>query len=350
MEKNIVILGAGLSGLTTAYLLQKEGFSVKILEANTRLGGRIYTKKTNNANIELGATWLWKYNTALIQLCKELDIQLFEQKMDGDALFEAMNAHPPQRFNLPPNQEISYRIVDGTHTIIEKLAFKIGRENIYLDEKVTHINQFENQLTVTSKNKTYEVDYVISTVPPRLLIQSITFSPELPKDVITVANQTHTWMKDSIKFAIVFDTPFWRKNGLSGVGFSNVGPFTELYDHCTVQENGFALMGFLNGGLAELTKEQREAKVILQLKKFFGEQVNNYLVYDEKIWKKETLTCIHDNQFIFPHQNNGHEVFQDSFMNHKLYISGTETSKTYGGYMEGAVRRAIEIVQQITKD
>ncbi|WP_442266118.1 flavin monoamine oxidase family protein [Tenacibaculum sp. ZS6-P6] len=347
MKKNIAILGAGLSGLTTAYLLQKEGFSVKVLEANTRLGGRILTKKKNNTKIELGATWLWKYNTALIQLCKELNIQLFEQKMDGDALFEVMSSHPPQRFNLPPNQEISYRIVDGTHTIIEKLALKIGRENIYLDEKVTHINQFENQLTVTSKNKTYEVDYVISTVPPRLLMQSIIFSPELPKDLITIANQTHTWMKDSIKFAVVFDTPFWRKNGLSGVGFSNVGPFTELYDHCTIQENGFALMGFLNDGLVKLTKEQREAKVILQLKKFFGEQVNNYLVYDEKIWKKEKLTCVYDNEFIFPHQNNGHEIFQGSFMKDKLYISGTETSKTHGGYMEGAVRRAIEIINTI---
>ena len=347
MNKEIIIIGSGLSGLSTAYFLKKKGYSVQILEANSRIGGRIYTKKTHNADLELGATWLWKYNTSLLELCKELNIKLFEQKMDGDALFEAMSAHPPQRFNLPENQEISYRIAGGTTTILEKLVEEIGVDCLLLNERIVAIEDNTNNLIIKSETKEFTADRVICTIPPRLLMNTIEFSPSLPVELTSVANQTHTWMKDSIKFAVVFDTPFWRKNGLSGVGFSNVGPFTELYDHCTVQENGFALMGFLNGGLAELSKQQRETKVIQQLKKFFGDQVNNYICYDEKVWKKEQFTTLKDNQFIFPHQNNGHEIYQSAFMDGKFYISGTETSKVYGGYMEGAVRRAIEIVETI---
>jgi monoamine oxidase len=38
----IIIIGAGLSGLMIAYLLQKKGIDVLILEA-TRIGGRIET-------------------------------------------------------------------------------------------------------------------------------------------------------------------------------------------------------------------------------------------------------------------------------------------------------------------
>jgi monoamine oxidase len=39
----IIIIGAGLSGLMIAYLYKKKGIDVLILEANTRIGGRIET-------------------------------------------------------------------------------------------------------------------------------------------------------------------------------------------------------------------------------------------------------------------------------------------------------------------
>jgi len=48
MKKQIIILGAGLSGLTIAYLLKKKGYGVCVLEARDRLGGRIYTKLSAN--------------------------------------------------------------------------------------------------------------------------------------------------------------------------------------------------------------------------------------------------------------------------------------------------------------
>lgn len=53
---DVVIIGAGLSGLTLAYLLRDKGLSVKIIEAGDRLGGKIYTHKTKNGElIYLGA-------------------------------------------------------------------------------------------------------------------------------------------------------------------------------------------------------------------------------------------------------------------------------------------------------
>lgn len=40
---SVLVLGAGLSGLYSAYLLEKQGFKVTVLEARDRLGGRVYT-------------------------------------------------------------------------------------------------------------------------------------------------------------------------------------------------------------------------------------------------------------------------------------------------------------------
>ena len=206
MSKNILIIGAGLSGIYLGYQLKKAGFSIKIIEANDRIGGRIYTKTTYNTKVELGATWLWKYNPELIQLCKELKISLFEQNMQGDALFEADTINLPQRFKVPKNQEISYRVVNGTAIILAKLKAHLTDDEIKLNQKITAIQGNSTSIKVITKNEEFSADIVISTIPPQLLVNSIKFSPQLDSEVTKIAKNTHTWMKDSIKFAIVYKT------------------------------------------------------------------------------------------------------------------------------------------------
>ena len=46
-NKKIVIIGAGISGLTTAYLLFKEGYDVIVLEQKDKVGGSIETVLEN---------------------------------------------------------------------------------------------------------------------------------------------------------------------------------------------------------------------------------------------------------------------------------------------------------------
>ncbi|WP_227258322.1 FAD-dependent oxidoreductase [Kangsaoukella pontilimi] len=39
---DVVVIGAGLSGLTAAFLLQKAGADVQLIEADAQIGGRIF--------------------------------------------------------------------------------------------------------------------------------------------------------------------------------------------------------------------------------------------------------------------------------------------------------------------
>jgi monoamine oxidase len=79
----IIIIGAGLSGLMIAYLLQKKGIDVLILEP-IPIGGRIETVTgTTRATMEMGATWFSKPHQHLIALLDELNIEYFKQHTQG---------------------------------------------------------------------------------------------------------------------------------------------------------------------------------------------------------------------------------------------------------------------------
>lgn len=53
-EKKAVIIGAGLTGLTTAFYLKKAGWEVKIFERNNRAGGSIFTHREQGFVFESG--------------------------------------------------------------------------------------------------------------------------------------------------------------------------------------------------------------------------------------------------------------------------------------------------------
>ena len=62
----------------------------------------------------------------------------------------------------------------------------------------------------------------------------------------------------------------------------------------------------------------------------------------DKIWTDEFVFS--GSQVIQrPHQNNGHPLLQERYMNGKLYFAGTETSTDYSGYMEGAIISALRM-------
>lgn len=349
MKPIITIIGAGLTGLLIAYRLEKLGFQVSIIEARERVGGRIHTvKSSRNTPIEMGATWFGNQHTHLKALLQEFSLPYFEQYMQGTAFFEALSTAPAQAVQIPQDAP-SYRVSGGTSTMINTLCAQLQKTKIYLGERLQSLVFEKDKVQVSTQSQTLDTDILISTLPPALLIHTIDISPALPEALREVALQTHTWMQDSTKVALSYSRPFWKEKNYSGTLFSNVGPITEFYDHSDSTETYFALCGFMGGGYAQCSKEERKAKVIAQLVRVFGEEASHYLSYEETIWAEETFTKskAQENFSVYPHQNNGHEVFSKSYFNQRLWLAGTETSSTCPGYMEGAICSAIHVVERI---
>src|SRR6516164_3259784 len=52
--KSVVILGAGVAGLVSAYELQRVGYRVTVLEARDRIGGRVWTIRGGERIVQTG--------------------------------------------------------------------------------------------------------------------------------------------------------------------------------------------------------------------------------------------------------------------------------------------------------
>lgn len=348
-RKKVLILGAGLCGLTLAWRLQNAGIETQIMEARSRIGGRIETVTTPDGTpIEMGATWLGRKHTALTALLQELGIGTSEQYLSDRAIYEPMSTSPPQLVQLPPNNDPSYRIAGGTAQLIDALAAALAPGTIVLEQRIKGLSFQENRVRIVAAEQELEADVVVSTLPPQLLFQTIDLDPVMPADFVALAMQTHTWMGESIKFGFSFAEPFWRSEQLSGTLVSNVGPVNEMYDHSRDADGKYGLKGFLSGAYAQLSMAERRDLILGQLKKYYGDQIETYTDYEDRVWSRELYTYRPSKLSLMPHQNNGHNSYRRAFYEGRFYVAGSETASQFPGYMDGAVRSANWVFEQLS--
>ena len=88
----VIIVGAGAAGLMAAKQLSQAGFSVLILEARNRVGGRIYTfkEKGYEDDIEAGAEFIHGNLKVTLELLKEAGLN--KQAIQGD-VYQVTKGH-----------------------------------------------------------------------------------------------------------------------------------------------------------------------------------------------------------------------------------------------------------------
>ena len=88
-EADVIIVGAGLSGLVAAREVLKAGREPLVLEADDRVGGRILTEEPMpGVFLELGAQWIGDTHHRMEALAADFGIGLYQQFEDGDTSYE----------------------------------------------------------------------------------------------------------------------------------------------------------------------------------------------------------------------------------------------------------------------
>lgn len=75
MQKTVVVIGAGISGLTSAYLLSKKGFNIRILEKKSEVGGSIESLTEKGFLFDRGPNSALETTPVISQLVEELNLK-----------------------------------------------------------------------------------------------------------------------------------------------------------------------------------------------------------------------------------------------------------------------------------
>jgi protoporphyrinogen/coproporphyrinogen III oxidase len=152
-KTDIVIIGAGLTGLTAAYYLKKNGYNVILIEKNSKTGGVIDTVKEDGFVIETGP------NTGVLSHPEVAE--LFEDLSDKCTL---ETANPESKRRLIWKSGSWHALPDGLGKAIKTPLFSLGDKFRILGEPFRRkgTNPFETleELVLRRMGRSY-LDYAV---------------------------------------------------------------------------------------------------------------------------------------------------------------------------------------------
>jgi monoamine oxidase len=156
---DIIIIGGGIAGLYTAYKLSSKypNKSIKLLEKNNSLGGRVFTYHDKTMDVETGAGRFHSKNKNLMKLLKELDLDKKKIKITTD--FKVIDENDPGEIQESKNDEIIKKIIKNVNekkevlqnkTFMDYAKIKVSKEEIqYLHDffgytsELTEMNAYD---------------------------------------------------------------------------------------------------------------------------------------------------------------------------------------------------------------
>jgi monoamine oxidase len=229
------------------------------------------------------------------------------------------------------------RVAGGAHQLCELLASTL---DVRLGQRVTAIHQD----AVHTSAEAYEADAIVVAIPP-LLVNDIDFHPGLSRPRAS----ERTARGCAVKVHLVYEKPFWRKQGLSGWSVNAQGPLLSTVDDSPPDDSVGVLTGFVTGAeahrFAALAEPEQRRLAFAQAHQLFP-QLPPPINFDVTDWVNEEFSRGCYAALFGPGDwlaHGPHLTEADG----RVHWAGTETSTEFFGLMEGAIRSGHRVVSEI---
>jgi monoamine oxidase len=453
-DVDVVVVGAGLSGLTAARDLVQRGLSVRVLEASDRIGGRVDSARVAGAHVDLGGTFVGPDQDRILALADELGVRRYRTHDAGENLLmwrgerrryrglvppvgpvslvdlarvraafgRLSRAVPPGRpwdapdaagldaqtldgwlrahhasratrdlmavvcktsWGCEPSEisllhvlhyvaqaggldamldtrdgAIEQHFVEGSLEVATRVADQLAEGTVRLGCPVTRIDWTGHRadgsgtVVVHTDHGTTTARRVVVATPPAMR-RLIRFEPALPAAHQQMAQR---WTPGVLSKAYaVYDTPFWREEGLSGMTISDEGPVFITFDASPADASRGVLLGFIGGDYARewdaVSDEERCIRTLSALSDLFGRRALTPAGYVERRWGTEAWLGGGPTAAPGPGGVASYYVQVVEPVG-PVHWAGTETARRWAGHMDGAVsageRAAREVAAELT--
>ena len=229
------------------------------------------------------------------------------------------------------------RLVGGAQALALGLAASLG-ERVRLAAPVRRIEQGDGSVRVHADGVELEAGRAILALPP-VLADRIEFEPGLPSGRRQLAERFRPGALS--KCIALYETPFWRQDGLSGESVTDGGPVTLTFDCSPPDGSAGVMLGFVGGPDAKRMREVdaagRRAAALGCFERLFGPAAAGPLDYAEQVWTAEEWSGGGPTSNFGPGgwSECGPDLREPVG---RVHWAGTETATVWSGYMEGALQ------------
>lgn len=300
MNKKVIVIGAGVGGLSVAALLAKKGYEVKILEKNNDIGGRAGVFKENGFTFDMGPTWYLMpdiFENYYAEFGKKPEDFMNLQRLDPSyrIFFEKGDI-----VDIPAAKEKIFELFDslelgGADSLkkylkVSKLQYEIAKEKfLYADfEKLTDLIDYDvikkgSKIRALSNIGSFARRYFTNEKLIKILLYNIVFLGGSPKNIPALY---------SIMAYVDFDMGVFYPQG-------GMGKFVESLERLA-DMNGVEIK--LNHEVEKIDPEKKSIKtnqgefnydILVSSADYHHTETKlldrKYQTYPEKYWQKRTM-------------------------------------------------------------
>ena len=127
---DVVVVGAGLSGLVCARRVREAGAEVVVLEARDRVGGRTLNEPIAPGRVvELGGQWVGPSHTEIMRVAAEVGVATFPTYITGEHLFSHSGRTSRYRGDIPSRMPFGLADFRIAQARLERMAKRIDLAN-----------------------------------------------------------------------------------------------------------------------------------------------------------------------------------------------------------------------------